>query len=236
MSDRYFLATPPADGTATLDAAEAHHLLHVMRAKVGTAVTLFDGHGGEYDATIAKCGRSEVLLSVAERRDVNRELPVRITLGVALPKGDRQKWLVEKLTELGAAKLVPLSTERSVADLKGKSLEKLERSVIEASKQCGRNTLMEITEPVALGEFLSTSSDLRLLAHPSGEPLANLKLGTAKEVAILIGPEGGFSDAEVDAARAAGWQCVGLGASILRIETAALAMVAVVGCGIGGAR
>jgi 16S rRNA (uracil1498-N3)-methyltransferase len=231
MSDRYYLATPPADGTATLDAAEAHHLLHVMRAKVGTAVTLFDGHGGEYDATIAKCGRSEVLLSVAERRKVNRELPVRITVGVALPKGDRQKWLVEKLTELGAAKLVPLSTERSVADLKGKSLEKLERSVIEASKQCGRNTLMEITEPVALGEFLNTSSDLRFLAHPTGESLANLKLGTANEVAILIGPEGGFSEAEVDGARAAGWQCVGLGASILRIETAALAMVAMVGFG-----
>lgn len=226
MSDRFYLPTPPADGQATLDGPEAHHLLHVMRAQPGDSITLFDGQGGEYPATIEKCGRSEVLLDVGQRLELSRELATRITVGVALPKGDRQKWLVEKLTELGATRLAILSTERSVADLKGKSLEKLRRGVVEASKQCGRNTLMQIDEPQPLAEFVAGASGTRVIAHPTGQPLSSVEF--ADQVSLLIGPEGGFTDEEVALAIDQGWQCVGLGSSILRIETAALALVAVV--------
>lgn len=228
MADRYYLETPPTDVEATLAGAEAHHLLHVMRAKPGEQVTLFDGTGGEYTATIQQCGRSEVLLEVGPRQEVSRELPVRITMAVALPKGDRQKWLVEKLTELGVARLVPISTERSVADLKGKSLERLERAVIEASKQCGRNQLMKIDPAMPLDEVLQQEAECKLLAHPGGERLGSVELPATGEVAVLVGPEGGFTTAEVAAAAALGWRGVGLGPSILRIETAAVALAAVV--------
>ena len=127
MADRFYLPDTPADGQAALRGSEAHHLLHVMRARVGDVVTLFDGTGGEYAATIQQCGRSEVVLATGDREEVSRELPAQIVMGVALPKGERQKWLVEKLTELGVAQLVPITTERSVAEPKGKSLERLGR-------------------------------------------------------------------------------------------------------------
>lgn len=228
MADRFHLPTAPTDGRAKLDGPEAHHLLHVMRASVGSEVTLFDGHGGEYHATVAQCGRREVLLATGERRAICRELPTRLVLGVALPKGDRQKWLVEKLTELGVAELIPLATERSVADLKGKSRERLHRSVIEASKQCGRNTLMQIADPQPIAGLLASASGTKLVAHPTGDSLAQALPAAIDTAYVVVGPEGGLTDAEVSLATSHGWTIVSLGASILRIETAAVALAAVV--------
>ncbi len=110
MSERYFVESPITSDRAVLSGAEAHHLLHVMRATRGSAVTLFDGTGWEFEAVVESTKRSEVELSIVARREVNREAAIELTLGVALPKGDRQKWLVEKATELGVARLVPLVT------------------------------------------------------------------------------------------------------------------------------
>jgi len=228
MSHRYYLPTPPVEGSATLDSTEAHHLLHVMRASVGDELTLFDGTGGEYQAQVTELGRKDAKLAVGPRSEVSRELATKLVLGVALPKGDRQKWLVEKLTELGVAELQPLETQRSVADLRGKSLEKLRRSVVEASKQCGRNQLMAIHPPVPFAEFLSIDTGTKLIAHPGGEPVSQVN-STAACVNIIVGPEGGLTDDEVATATDQGWQCVGLGRSILRIETAAVALAAVLG-------
>ena len=95
-----------------LAGAEAHHLIHVLRAKPGLVVTLFDGGGAEYGAHVVRVGRSEVELAIDERRESDRELPVRLTLGVSLPKQERQRWLVEKAVELGVARLVPLLARR----------------------------------------------------------------------------------------------------------------------------
>lgn len=229
MSHRFYLPDAAAHGQATLAGPEAHHLLHVLRASVGDQVLLFDGQGGEYTATVEQCSRNEVRLTTGERRQASRELPVRIALGVALPKGDRQRWLVEKLTELGVAELVPLSTERSVADLRGKSLERLERGVVEACKQCGRNTLMTISTPRPLGDFLASASGVKLVAHPTGESVCRLLSPAMAEVSIVIGPEGGLTDDEVALASQHGWTTASLGASILRIETAAVAVAAIVG-------
>src|SRR4051795_12399718 len=115
MSERFFSPYPISGGGMMLDGPEAHHLLHVMRAAVGDEVTLFDGSGAEFRATVQTLRRTDAELRIIERREVDRELPFELMVGVALPKGDRQKWLVEKLTELGVTALVPLITERCVA-------------------------------------------------------------------------------------------------------------------------
>ena len=147
MSDRFFVETPITGTRAELADAEARHLTGVLRAGVGDAVTLFDGSGAEFASRILRVGKSVVELEVLERQEISRELPLDMTLAVALPKGDRQKWLVEKLVELGVTRLVPLITERGVAQPVDSALARLKRGVIEASKQCGRNKLMEIAEP-----------------------------------------------------------------------------------------
>ena len=230
MSTRFFHPAPISAEHVTLDGAEAHHMLHVGRATVGQEVTLFDGSGAEFVAVIEKSGRSTVELRIVERREVDRELPFSLIVGVALPKGDRQKWLVEKLTELGVTALVPLVTERGVAQPTGGALDRLRRSVIEASKQCGRNRLMQIAEPRHCSEWVAggESPDIRrLLAHPSGEPLANFAGSGRQSSQLAIGPEGGFTDDEIAAAVDSGWQTVALGPRILRVETAAVALAAV---------
>jgi 16S rRNA (uracil1498-N3)-methyltransferase len=230
MSDRYFVETPIVSGRALVAGAEAHHLLHVMRARTGARVTLFDGSGWQFDAVVERTGRSEVELTITDRQEIDREAQVAVTLGVVLPKGDRQKWLVEKVVELGVARLVPLETERGVAQPRENVLERLRRGVIEASKQCGRNRLMEIAEPRAWQAFLMESPTVacRLVAHPRQAP------GQApppwpvpgKHAVLAVGPEGGFADEEVALAIDRGWQPVGLGPRVLRVETAALALAA----------
>ncbi|MEO0530208.1 MAG: RsmE family RNA methyltransferase [Planctomycetota bacterium] len=231
MSRRYFSQEPIAftEGQSCvmhLDGPETHHLLKVMRLNEGDQLVLFDGSGDEFDTELLEAPRrGPARLLVRSRQKVDREAPIAVTLGVALPKGDRQKVLVEKLTELGVRRLVPLVTEHSVAAPKASGLEKLRRGVIEASKQCGRNVLMQIEEPIPLASFLTeTEAERRLIAHPSGEPLT---VGRSfAPVAVAIGPEGGFSDTEVANATDAGWESVAIGRSILRIETAAIACAA----------
>jgi 16S rRNA (uracil1498-N3)-methyltransferase len=231
MSQRYFVAPPiafaaEADRRVVLAGDEARHLAGVMRARIGDEVTLFDGSGSEFAARIAKLGKQAVELEVVGRQEISRELARPLTLGVALPKGDRQKWLVEKATELGTTRLVPLVTERGVAQPVEAALDRLRRSVIEASKQCGRNRLLEIGEPQTLAEFAAAAPPgaLRLIAHPGGAEASTLV--TEGELWAAVGPEGGFTDAEVAAAEQARWQRVSLGRAILRVETAAMALAA----------
>jgi 16S rRNA (uracil1498-N3)-methyltransferase len=235
MSERFFSSSPITIDRATLDGPEAHHLLHVMRAAVGDSVTLFDDSGAEFVAIVESMARSQVELRVTERREIDRELPVQLTVGVALPKGDRQKWLVEKLTELGVTTLVPLTTDRGVAQPTAAALERLRRSVIEAAKQCGRNRLMKMSEPQSLSDWLSTAplagelrspEELRLIAHPTGKPLRDFLARAPLPTKLAIGPEGGFTDDEVSMAVTAGWHTVDLGPRILRVETAAIALSA----------
>jgi 16S rRNA (uracil1498-N3)-methyltransferase len=249
MSDRFYSPRPITGNMVTsdnvtgdkvtLDGQEAHHLLHVMRAKVGARVTLFDGSGAEFAAEIVRCGRSEVETRILERREVNRELAFELVVGVSLPKGDRQKWLVEKLTELGVTELVPLQTERGVAQPTDSTLERLERGGVEAAKQCGRNRLLRLAKPQAWNTWLTSGmgtivGDLRspecrrYVAHPNGIPLMSPDLATPLPTRIAVGPEGGFTDDEVAAAIAAGWQSVDLGPRILRVETAAVALAAAI--------
>ncbi|HEX2475997.1 MAG TPA: 16S rRNA (uracil(1498)-N(3))-methyltransferase [Lacipirellulaceae bacterium] len=232
MSERFFSSEPIVDEHVTLDGSEAHHLMHVMRAAAGDSVTLFDGSGAEFTATIEKRGRSEVELRIVARHEVNRELPFKLSVGVALPKGDRQKWLVEKLTELGVTSLIPLETQRGVAQPNAAALDRLARSVIEAAKQCGRNRLMEIAKPQTWPEWVlsgeASEIERRLVAHPHGKALSQVDVAARLNTRLAIGPEGGFTDSEIEAAACNGWALVDLGPRILRVETAAVALSAAV--------
>jgi 16S rRNA (uracil1498-N3)-methyltransferase len=224
MSQRFFVETPIGGAdSARLTDAEAQHLTRVMRAKPGDEVTLFDGSGQEFTARVSAIGKSAVDLEIVDRRLVDRELPHPLTLAVSLPKGDRQKVLVEKLVELGVTRLIPLETERSVAEGTPTALARLRRQVIEASKQCGRNRLMEIAQPQTLAQLLAEppATPRRLLAHPTGNAPKSSPPGPAL---VAVGPEGGFTDAEVASATSSGWEIASLGPRILRIETAALAL------------
>ncbi len=228
MPDRYYSADPVEGPTVTLGGSEAHHLLHVVRAKTGLQIVLFDGHGGEFEAEVTQCRRTTVELTVGSRQPIERELPFQLTLAVALPKGDRQRWLVEKLVELGATRLVPLRTARSVRGA-GDSTTKLTRYVVEASKQCGRNRLMEIAPLIDFAELLkAVASTRRVLAHPGGRPFTEIDFPTAHDVSIAVGPEGGFTENELGQSLEAGWKTVDLGVRILRVETAAIALASAV--------
>lgn len=231
MTHRYFVDRQITEETATLTGPEAHHLLHVMRAKPGDEVVLFDGMGDEFPAEVKALRRSEVDLVIVGRESVDRELPHSLILGVTLPKGDRQRWLVEKTVELGVTRLVPLETTRSVAQPNKKAIERLRRAVIEASKQCGRNRLMEIAPAQDWTGFLNSTTDVpvRLLAHPTSDspPLQPAQARTGP-IALAVGPEGGFTTEEVDQAIDLGWISTNLGPRILRIETAALTLACLV--------
>jgi 16S rRNA (uracil1498-N3)-methyltransferase len=226
MADRYFSESPLSGECAVLSGSEAHHLLHVMRAKVGTELIVFDGEGGEWWAEITKLGRAEVELALKKHRSIERELSHELTVAIALPKGDRQRWLVEKAVELGVTRLVPITTSRSTASA-AEPPAKLARYVVEASKQCGRNRLLEIAKPQPWSELASKVANVnRFLAHPGGKALSQLNRDASAPTTLAIGPEGGFTDEEVALGSDLGWQLVGLGERILRIETAALALAA----------
>jgi 16S rRNA (uracil1498-N3)-methyltransferase len=231
MSRRFFVDSPITGDTAVLTGQEAQHLSKVMRAKVGDELILFDGSGAEFTARVEETGRSEVEVSIIARYEVDRELSFQLVIGVSLPKGDRQRWLVEKLVELGVTELVPLVTTRSVAQPNGNALERLRRAVIEASKQCGRNRLMVVGQASTFEAFLTVASDsdMRLIAHPpNANECAVSWLAPSNNVVVAVGPEGGFTDEEVTRAEQHHWHKVSLGLRVLRSETAAVAIAAVV--------
>jgi 16S rRNA (uracil1498-N3)-methyltransferase len=233
MSERYYVEGPITGDRVRLTGPEAHHLTNVMRAKIGDEVVLFNDTNREYVARIAETGKRDVMLEVTSQSLVDRELRRAVTLCSALPRGDRQRFLIEKAVELGVHRFVPLNTKRSVVEADDDVCERLRRMVLEASKQCGRNKLMEIATPSGLpprDESIS-GEGLKLLAHPGGAlPLSQfaeeLRRSPTVPAAFLVGPEGGFTDEEVFAALAAGWQAVDLGPRILRIETAATTLAA----------
>jgi 16S rRNA (uracil1498-N3)-methyltransferase len=230
MTQRYFVESAIEKETVELKGPEAQHLIRVMRVRRGEEVTLFDGSGGEFSATVTEVERSVVRLRIVRRELVDRELPFSLRMGVALPKGERQRWLIEKLTELGVTQLIPLVTERGIVQPDSGTVLRLRRAVVEASKQCGRNRLMDIAPPQPWFEFLRVPGDaLCVLAHPRSPAVdagSAMPLRDKRGVVAAVGPEGGFTEEEVSAALSVGWQMLDLGPRILRIETAAVAIAA----------
>jgi 16S rRNA (uracil1498-N3)-methyltransferase len=229
MSKRFYVNCPLGPGHLTLEGSEAHHLAAVSRLRPGDAICLFNGDGHEYPARVVSFERKSVDLEVFGMESPQRELPFRLEITAPLPKSDRGQFLIEKLTELGAAVYVPLRTERSVVHPGENRLEKLQRFVIEASKQCGRNVLMQVT-PVTSWTDYCAHHDLppaRYVAHPGGPD--NTKFHQMKldqEMSLAVGPEGGFTDGEIRMAQERDWKIINLGARTLRIETAVIALAA----------
>jgi 16S rRNA (uracil1498-N3)-methyltransferase len=228
MAERFYINCELGLGPVLLSGAEAHHLATVCRLRAGDRVCLFNGDGGEYPAVVRSVARRRVELEVQGSESPPRELPFHLRAAVSLPKGDRAQFLIEKLTELGVAAFVPLSTERSVVHPREGKLDRLQRHVIEASKQCGRNVLMQI-QPVTDWPTLCRQPELpprRFLAHPGGTGESGLFVpgngANGTDAVFAVGPEGGFTDGEVAQAREAGWRIVDLGPRILRVETAAI--------------
>lgn len=226
MAERFYTNSPLGPGLVILQGPEAHHLATVCRLGPGDTVCLFNGDGREYPAEVISASRRDVSLNVLSAESPARELGFRLEVAAPLPKGDRGQFLVEKLTELGVTHFTPLRTKRSVVHPSDAKREKLQRYVIEASKQCGRNVLMEVSAMAdwatyAVGVNLPPT---RLIAHPGGDELR--PLAEWHDRVVAVGPEGGFTDEEVDLARSHGWQVVGLGPRILRIETAAMVLAA----------
>lgn len=223
---RLFVRQPLAKGAGVaLDAAQANYLGNVMRLREGGELLLFDGASGEWLARVAETGRRHMVLSV-ERRTREVEAVPDLWLAFAPVKRGPVEFLVEKATELGVARLVPVITRRTVVERV--KLERLEGIAIEAAEQCGRTLLPRIDAPVALEQFLQAREPDRTLIfadETGGAPLCEVL--TPGPAVILIGPEGGFTSEERDQIRAQpNARAVSLGPRILRAETAALAAVA----------
>ena len=228
MADRFFTDKPLSLGEFILDGSEAHHMGTVRRFVAGDAVVLFNGDGGEYPAEIVAISKRQIVLQLLSREEPVREVPYPIIIGSALPKADRLDFMLEKLVEVGASRFVPLITARSIVNPKSEKIEKWRREVVEASKQCGRNVLMHIDKPMSLAEFLnSTPTYVRLILHTNLKDCPNRMSSqeNGRGITLAVGPEGGFTDAEVAAATAAGWQPLSFGPRILRTETAAITAV-----------
>ena len=220
---RLFVREPLDEGAQIeLDPAQANYLGNVLRMGEGSELLLFDGESGEWLAQVAQAGKKRMALSVRHRTREPETIP-DVWLAFAPVKRNQTDWLVEKATELGVARLVPVITRRTIVERV--KLERLEAIAIEAAEQCGRTRLPQVSEPLPLPHFLKCRDAARTLYfadEAGGEPAAGaFAPGSA---AILTGPEGGFTDDERSLVRSAPNALpVSLGPRILRAETAALA-------------
>lgn len=224
------------DAKVVFSDAEAAHAFKVLRLKAGELVELSDGAGKLFGAELIEVSKEKVVAYVYEALD-GKEAPVCITLYQGYPKADKLELIVQKLTELGACRVVPVVMERSVAKPdpkdKGKKRERLQRIAQEAAKQCGRGASLEVEEAISWKQALVRLKGHELAVMP-WEDARDIRLKdvyalypNVKDIAVLIGPEGGISVREAEEATAQGALCVTLGPRILRTETAAIASVTV---------
>ena len=234
MTRRYYCPDlPNGGGIIALVDTEAQHAIRVMRVKEGDKLTLFDGNGHEAEAIVTSISRRECVCVANAVCEISREPNISLDLAIALPKPDRSRELIERLTELGVRNVIPLIAKRSQRPPSNSGLEKLRRAVIEASKQCGRNHLMTIETAIDSPEFFSQAhGKKRWIAHQSEEQLCDSDLKSIlpscqdQVFTFAIGPEGGWTDEEVCLAVEHGFTPVSLGSRIYRIETAAVVVAA----------
>lgn len=224
---RLFVRSPLSEGALVeLDSGQVNYLGNVLRLTEGSEVLLFDGRSGEWLARIAEAAKKRMTLKV-ERQTREAEAIPDVWLAFAPVKRTQTDWLVEKATELGAARLVPVITQRTIVERV--KLDRLQSIAIEAAEQCGRTRLPDLDEPLPLGHFLKHRQASRTLyfADEQGGDWTPDAF-TAGPCAILTGPEGGFTEEEREAIRTAPNSVpISLGPRILRAETAALAALAV---------
>lgn len=224
---RFYVGPNPIDKgkiNTSLDEGLAHQLRSVFRLHEGSQAVFFDGSGHEYVSEVVSLKRGEFMFRVLESRAVERSTELRLALAFSLIKKDNAEWVIEKGTELGASEFVPLVSERS--EKKGFNLERANRKVVEATEQSGRADVAAVREPAGLDEFLASESRPIVAFHTEGPTLAEADLPTSGDLVACIGPEGGWSDREVEAFKAKGAAIVRLQSPVLRAETAAVAVAA----------
>ncbi len=248
---RFYVSDIPSQGVLWLDEAESRHAAKALRVQIGDDVLVFDGRGYEGFGTVSEIAKRSVAIEISGKRFLPRDHEGRLWVAIAMPKGDRQKSVIEKLVELGVDALVPIETERSVAKLDASGIARLERYGIEAAKQCQRNRVMQILPSVPFKHWIADDTSVdnssgnteRWLVHPDPHAVTMLEFirqtdhsqratgiapGIIDEETIrlqfAIGPEGGFTSQEVVSAVDAGFRVLGLGDRILRVETAVAAV------------
>jgi 16S rRNA (uracil1498-N3)-methyltransferase len=220
----------PLEVNVTLSPEESEHL-HVLRANVGDAVTVFDGAGFEANGRILSL-EPHVTLELEAPKAVSLEPPQQVTLAVALLKGDKLTEVVRGATELGVARVQLLITDHADArDIGAQKLERLRRIALEAAKQCGRGVVPEVLEPIKLRDL--TLNGAGLVAHPKSSRLPRDAVNWDAPVIVATGPEGGFSSLEIAALERMGFVMVTLGRRILRAETAPIALLGAIVAGEG---
>jgi len=229
---RLYLDQPLSTGEEIgLDARGRHYVQQVLRLRVGQTLTLFNGDGNDYSAELLSAGRRDCRVRVGPVTRTEPSSPLRLRLAIGISRGERMDFAIQKSVELGVHAITPLHTERSLVQLEGERLKKrLEHwrgVVVSACEQSGRARIPRLRTPVPLDDWLSTHPQGLLLFHGAERSLADLP-PPGEDLSLLIGPEGGLSEAERGRALAAGFSAVLLGPRILRTETAPLAALAAI--------
>ncbi|ETN93486.1 Ribosomal RNA small subunit methyltransferase E [Gammaproteobacteria bacterium MOLA455] len=232
---RIFTDQPLSSGAKlALTGSAARHLFSALRMSVGQEITLFNGLGGEFSATLTTTAKSQVDVSVGDCREIDRESPLKLHLVIAVSRGERMDWIMQKATELGVTEITPLFSERTEVKLNRERLEKKLRHwqqvSISACEQCQRNRVPTINNALTLDQWLSQSHEdpeqLKLvLHHRSDKTLAQHQ--PPENVCLLVGPEGGLSDSEIKRAIDRGFAALTLGPRVMRTETAPLAAISI---------
>ena len=238
----YFSGTIVAGGEVELSGDQARYVGRVLRLRPGDAISLFDGRGAEYDATVKVPGKNSIQVSVGQKTDRDIESPLSVHLLQGISRGERMDFVVQKATELGVSRITPVLTEYSVVKLDPKRAEKRLQHwravAVSAAEQCGRCTLPQVDEASELREWLGANpagNEARIVLKPGATETLK-SIGKADDgLQVLVGPEGGFnnpttlggfSNSEYELTDVTGFQPVGFGPRILRTETAALAIIA----------
>lgn len=232
---RFFVDELPENGVLVLRGENAHHAGRVLRLRAGESVTLCDGKGTDYDCMIEMVEKDAVICRVQDCHPAQTEPKQRITLFMALPKGDKMEFIVQKAVELGVSQIVPYLSQNCVSrpDKTDKKVERWRKIAVEAAKQCGRGVMPAVHDVVPMAEAVrqAAQSETALFFYENEKQTGlrdALSSGLGKTVSLMIGPEGGFAPEEAASAREAGLISVSLGARILRCETAPVAALAAV--------
>lgn len=231
---RFYCPPPlPPGGSFELPPEAAHHAARVLRLREGNRVEMFDGLGNACSGTITELGGKRVAIGEIAAASINRESPLRILLAQALSSSEKMDWVIQKATELGTTEIQPLDTERSVARLSAerakKRLEHWRQVAISACEQCGRNVLPAIHAPLDIMAWLQqmrATTDSKFILLPEGAAPLQAQAKPQGRVVLLIGAEGGFTQAESESALHCGFSAIRMGARVLRTETAAVAGLA----------
>jgi 16S rRNA (uracil1498-N3)-methyltransferase len=232
MSIHRFYAQPESFSAATviLGADETRHLRDVLRLVVGDEVAVFDGRGREVRASVIGIDKKSTDLSVVEQvTPASPESPLEITLAATVLNGEKYDLIVQKSVELGIARFVPIHTIRCDVKLKDavRRIERWRRIALEATKQCGRAMLMQIAEPMEVTDLINgqAAAEIIMFSERDGANFPDKSPGD--KITVVYGPKGGWADSELEAARSAGAQVITLGGRIMRAETAAIAITAI---------